>query len=186
MSRRGYTTKPCPICGNTTERPQNKLCKDCEKLILLGKDFLKLQEDLKNQTHVPAYIGTWSRRFYLNKTHFSLDEKLYELLHELVFLISKPMPDEYDRYDFYSNSKMYAYNHPKKEEIKIFEIDREEPGKHIIFNNKRKAEILNELKNTIEKALLEVEKSGIEYGKNILMQMHKGDITVKDFDDNIL
>jgi hypothetical protein len=189
MSRRGFTIKPCPGCGSTNERPQNKVCDNCEKLILLGKDYLKMQEDLKNnKDNIPAYIDTWgSNAFYLKKAHFDLEdrlgEKLGKLLQELALLISIPMPNEYTKFSLYPDSKMHAYNYPKKEEIKIFETRNGAQAKHIMFDNKRKADILNELRDTIEKALEEVEKAGIEYGKNVLLQLNKGDITLKDFEE---
>lgn len=48
MSKTGFTTLPCPGCGQKNERKRDSVCPDCLEMIQTGKEHVKLYNELKS------------------------------------------------------------------------------------------------------------------------------------------
>lgn len=66
MNRRGWTTKPCPVCGGRTGRPTGRVCSECQSVYDDGKRLQNAFKQTENKilvTHSKIYH--WISRPYI-------------------------------------------------------------------------------------------------------------------------
>ncbi len=193
MARKGYTKAPCPGChrDNHKERKKDEVCFDCLELIEQGKHFNEVYEDFKTRTYmIEACVpDNWSRPYYhVYKSRAGSDiyESISKKIVELAIAVSLPRPTNINSGYSYSYSYHFA---------EVLRRENRSRGKNKIFKKssgdnqwqqdrvfeKKIYELISELDNLIREGVQAVEIGSIEYGKNCLVLLNNGEITLDEF-----
>ena len=190
MARKGYTTSPCHGCGSKQERKKDTLCADCLELMEQGKEWADAYNKAPGEEiEIPM---SWYKPYdmtYRVNTWSKESEKIGEAMSDLARELSFRQPTRYYKYNNirYGDKivKDFGY-HQNSAENRLFESSACRSG----FDHRAKvkmlpevAEILDRLDRAIRTVITEREKLAIEYGKNALLMLNSGQITMKDFEE---
>jgi len=175
--------EPCPGCkkpGNENSRDsKNSLCWSCDKIYKLG------QAKDKELSEEYVRVTSWPN----NMASFNFDDRsLGNFLGRFLKIMDNPNAkyEETIRQPFHKHNIHGSRSHiiPKKlveplteffEEMNKFVYDLKEESENI---PKKAREAVQEEKDRIY-------NEGIDKGRDLLMQLNGGDITQKDFEDNL-
>lgn len=194
MPKAGYTEKPCPGCGEEILRKKDSVCPNCHALLETAREHKKLYEELKvkdGMIECKIPFGWDVPRFYTMRSnqHNESLKPLGEILAKLSRLVSVPKGKRvhYSYMSYLDNRLMYEQEGDQEWGEKLPVIYKTDSGKwkfqgdvvmpEQIFN------CLNELSEAIEEAISGTEKSAVEYGKNALLMLQNGHITMKEFNE---
>ena len=196
MAKTGFTNLPCPGCGKKNERKADSVCPDCLGLLEDGRSHRKLYEELKAQKKMiecQVPFGWDVPRFSTFRTNQHNDslEPLGKCLAKLSQLVCVP-----DGHDVGYGYMRYLGNRPSYSikdgdaggyDLPVVYIEKRPGGKNK-YNGQGKAimpkaifDCLFELSEAIETAIAETEKSAAEYGKNALLMLNDGHLTMEEF-----
>lgn len=189
----GLTRKPCHGCGKAKEwHPMGELCEKCKSKMQIAEDYIAFQEELKQDPEIISVDvpDEWSSPSFFAKRSEVIGNTDYktigEIFKELVNAVSLSSIPTY-RFEIwqgiYTGHKAKYYN--EKAEIKILHQKECNYGNYefskTVFLDKKVAEIIEKLFTEVKKELLKRETAGYEYGKNLLMQLNDGKITLDEF-----
>ena len=187
MAKKGYTNKPCIGCGAKGERRKDALCYECLGLLETGKMHNKLYCDLSlNPDIIEISIPkSWcTPRFYANRS--SIRSDYFDKIGKILAILSQRLSMHNNKHPAWSyrcyleNRLDFADGSAKRNAPIIFQKKAYDWQKGAIIP-KDIFELLTELHNSIVAVLDDVEEKGVSYGKNALMQLSNGDITIDEF-----
>ncbi len=198
MPRPGFTSKPCPGCGERNERKKDSVCPNCLGLLHTAKKHKELYEKLAaEETFIECQVpyGWGGPSFYLPKTSLGNDQlkQLSECLKNLSRLCSIPYGYKvgYGYMQYLINSASYSYDSglARDRDLPVVFIAEKSPGKPYKWDWQGKGvmpkeifDCLNELETTMQSVLKSIESQAIEYGKNALLMLNSGQMTLEDFE----
>jgi len=177
------TYKPCPVCGEEGHRDVGMPCGGCLNLMEDGRKYRKsIEREMKKKENLVVVCPTnWcAPRTYLKGLYqlYQRDlggEIIGKCLRDLALKLS-------------TESNLYPSKNPKFHLYK----KRHKKGDHNIndpFNwrearimDKRVAGLLHRLFFAIDRTMELVRNEAVAYGKNILIQLTEGKITLDEFD----
>lgn len=194
MAKAGFTTLPCPGCGERNERKKDSVCPKCHEFIETGKkfreDYLKKAND---ETYIETLIPTeWEYVKYsairVNQ-HSEIYRNLGEKMKELVDLLSikKGRKPTYGYMSYLENRLVFEDIYKYTGNQRAIFISEKQYKNRYQFNAdailpKSVFEKLEEINELITKAISETQDKGIEYGRNLLFQLNNGHISMDDFE----
>ena len=195
MSKTGFTTLPCPGCGQKNERKRDSVCPDCLEMIQTGKEHVKLYNELKSdkdmvECQVPfGWDGPRFHTFRTNQHNESL-EPLGKILTEISQLVCVPAHQKihYGYMRYLENRPSFSVDDGGYggRELPVVFVKQGE-GKSE-FHHQGKAvmpkkifDALCRLTKAIEFAIAESEKGAVEYGKNALLMLNDGKLRMDEF-----
>jgi len=190
----GLTRKPCHGCGKAEGwHPTGELCNKCKSKMQIADDYIAFQEKLKKDPKIIAanVPDSWcSPSFYVKRSEARKNadsETIGKIFKELVYAVSLSSIPTYSFEVWqgkYTGQKS-KYNNEKAEIKMINQGKNYNYGNYdfskTVFLDKIVAEIIERLFAEVKKELLKRETAGFEYGKNLLMQLNDGKITLKEF-----
>ena len=199
MAKAGYTETPCPGCGENNLRKKDSVCPECFGLIETGKMHLKLFKNTIAEGEAVEVVIPWSwekPRYSVYKTnpHSEHTDLLGELMKELAEKLSISEGFRADNsYMHYIDNKLVfrpigSYVNEKRADLKIYKDpnNKRDTGYHFEKNalmRKDDFDLLQKLHFTLELLLEETETKAVEYGKNALIMLNNGDITLSEFEE---
>lgn len=170
--------QPCPGCGTPgtvkARTGKNDLCEDCKRLLQIGKEAKKFEEAVSySMLHVEWY-SFWRR---------DLDEVMREFLKEISNEQARPDGGNV----FLTRSGGGAGDHYKIPTIIAV------PLKKMLTSISDIGRQFYEYENGLEKANEEklneernkIFNEGVEYGRNLLFQLNRGELTAADISKEI-
>lgn len=167
------TKEPCPLCKESHwNRDRNKLCGNCLTEI---EQLRKFQQDtIKARGERKIYWANSSPSFFNDESHFDEGRALPDRFRELVFILGEPIPS-----GIYPDRYKYRLL-PKREKQKNYS---ELAADQLMSFRPEVAEALQKLYERIEINLGLTHSDGINEGKNILLQLAKGEMSVKQLQE---
>jgi hypothetical protein len=163
------TKDPCPLCKESHwNRDRNKLCGNClleiERLRKFEQDTIKARDPMKL-----FWVNTYPS-FFNDESHFDEGRALPDRFTELVFLLGQPAPTDIcqDRYKYPLLPKPEGRNHSDLAADRLLSFKPEV------------ADAIQKLYERIEINLGLTHSDGVNEGKNILLQLARGEMSVKE------
>lgn len=170
--------QPCPGCGTPgtikARTGKNDLCEDCKRLLQIGKEAKKFEEAVSYSIfHVTRYA------FWRN----DLDEAVFEFLKEISNESASPRGPSFHLFrDGVISPRTYRIPTLIAEPLEKFLNCIADIGRQFYRYEDKLAEeneeILNEERNKIF-------NEGVEYGRNLLFQLNRGELTAADISKEI-
>lgn len=180
-----YTGKEvCHGCGKTGEEAprysKTKLCTICVEYLTLGKE---LKPEFRREDYAQVQARWHSLQFYNQKHNGELVEtaiyKLMDLLHRNV---SYKHSIELTKPDAITTSKRVVMRAEYAEALKILadalQLQQYEIRELFDDIEKQRTEVIRKKRNKIY-------NDGVNYGKSLLIQLNKGEISLTDLDKDI-
>lgn len=190
MPRPGYTTKPCHGCGSTKEHKKETLCMDCQALLKIAEmhkeKYVRLvNDDEFEELNIPY---NWEQPSYYTKRQNLARNLKYKRVGEILKELAEELSLEKGILPIY-----YTYYHSELQFTpedtvgldggnleNIYGKKRYEYKKNAVMHKKTRA-LLEELHECITDSLEEVENSSVEFGKNAMLMLNAGKITLEEF-----
>ncbi len=182
MARRGYTNKECPGCKGTETRRATDICPTCLGLIETGRQYRERYKALKNTDGLVAVKtpDNWCKPYYQTIHSHEKAEALSETIVKLAKTLSLPAPVETSHsYRYHLENRLdYQFVYFGKVEEKLFRQNFEwnEPR---IFEQEI-LDLLNTLDQLIKDHIQFVYDQGLETGKQALIMLNAGKITLDE------
>lgn len=188
VSDRLKYTGPAPCAGCSipgTEVPRtgkDNLCQKCKELLILGRE---LQKDFKEKDYMMACV-TWYKLEFYNSKHGGSDidsafHKIFRLLHRRGL----------DYHNSINLTKIEATTHHENyvmrtEYANAFKelIDALATQQNMLRDEFKEVEKLKE--QVVKKERNKIYNQGLKDGRNLLLQLNKGQITLEDFEKDII
>lgn len=197
MNRKGFTTDKCPGCGETEERKKDSVCPKCMERLETAKRLEERYEELKKEPFmVECMVPTgWDVPRFFTSRCGNRDESLNDLgklLQKLSQLCAVPSGYKlnYGYMQHLMNSPYFSldeqgWNNDKLPVVFKTDEDREKnwkfEGKALM--PKEIFETLTALVKSIETSLKTTEDQSIEFGKNALLMLNSGKISMLEFSE---
>lgn len=193
MARKGFTIKPCPGCGSTMERRAEEVCVDCLGLMEIGRYHKKLYKDLRvldDVIELKIPEGWDAPRYYPYRAGISRDDKHKEIGVILAEIARKVSMKKGVRvqwgYAQHLCNKLY-FDSINEDALPVIYKTRDKLPKKS-YNQQYDAIIQRDLFELLEKLhyliigyVAEVEKQSVAFGKNVLLMLNAGEITMDEF-----
>jgi len=166
------TKEPCPLCKESHwNRDRNKLCDNCLTEI---ERFRKFEQDtIKARGPMKLYWANSGPSFFNDESSFDEGRALPDRFRELVFLLGEPKPtDVYE--DRYKYPLLPTYKNGRVNHTSDLAADQ------LLSFKPEVAEALQKLYERIEINLGLTHSDGVNEGKNILLQLARGEMSVKE------
>ena len=192
----GFTNSECPGCGKKNERKKDSVCPECLEMLATGRAHVKLYNELKMDKSIiecQAPFGWDSPRFSTFRTnqHNPSLEPVGKILAELSRLVSVPAQQQicYGYMQYLGNRATFSVHdgHAVGYDLPVVFIEKRPGGKNKfdgqgkVVMPKKIFDCLNKLEKAIDNAIEESERGAVEYGKNALIMLNDGKITMEDF-----
>jgi len=187
VSRRGYTSKPCPGCGRSKERKPEEVCEDCKALIAQAKAHnewaAKLTDTETELVRVPEEHNTHAYpQFYMGSPRSgrtSRDDgprrQISNLLARLINQISEPV-----RNSVWGTGAAILSNAEGPFNQRGWSRNWEN-ARHLRTMPKATAQTIRDLYDAVANALVETHELSKRDGRNLLFGLAEGDVSVNDF-----
>lgn len=195
----GYTCKPCHGCGSTKEHKIGEVCAECLTLFEIAKlhkeNYIKLVSD---EDFVEIKVPySWERPQYFTKRSMIgnvKDNLKYERVGEILRELSEELSFEKGLMPV-----MYTYHGHLQFQPHGGSLDASGGKLDTIYGKKSTAYgdshhktavmpknvriLLDELHLCIRDSLLEVEEQSVAFGKNAMLMLNAGHLTLNEFED---
>jgi len=187
MGKRG-TRKPCHGCGGTEWRRVDEICSSCKSLLRDGELYRELEKKhAESHEYLRVEIpDNWCKPVYYSIRHWnglgenevgSLLKELAALLVECPVKMHRWWNDNGTEYESLDCSVKKLVMFKRKQRFERWEHSR------TVYMRRDMAIILHKLHLAIEKTMAEMCRRGEAYGKNMLVQLAKGELSVKEYNE---
>jgi hypothetical protein len=173
---RGFTRKPCPVCGNPEYRPANQLCRECQTTYNIGKRVEEAQQSRPPGTIVVTQpeASHWMSRPYLfgiPGTASLLSEAWFELTNSV---LDPALPE----------AEAVPLVTDKTDKTDGWGLKNSSRGKDFTVRA-RTRDAINRLDTIIRIALEVAFHEGEAKGLSLMRQLSTGALSTADYDDRI-
>lgn len=163
------TRKPCPGCGvRHSSRSADKVCYSCEALLEEARGHRQEERGGKKRPYYYTSVARWMK--YYGATHLEFDRvrELQACMRDLVCAIVEK-----------SSGKAFDYG----EVPPLFSVgfDQGQYGMEIGLFDPKVAVALDRFDLFLRKLLTDVSYAGEDHGRDLLMQLNDGSLSMDDF-----
>lgn len=199
---RGYTYDPCPGCKREEHRPKDELCLACRHELERARELLKdFERKRATGAAVPFILRERVSYYNLGPSRHGFGDRLRDAVRVLLARVTTPASDETPRKDPSKPIERRKTWSPSGREI---EVDYEEwpfflasdegisrtyesaGERALVLADPITREAVSELDLAIRETVAEAYKAGKEDGRNILLGLASGDVTIDEFDSATL
>lgn len=169
------TYKSCHGCGETGWKPVNSLCKRCEADLRAGQAVKAVDEEKLGGRLVFRLTPTWPP-VYCPGLGYERSKALGEafaVLARAVFPLLKSRKEPYG-----SGVKPFPPTSERRHYTTTYE-----DGAVLVTAKKKTADALLKVDTLVREALFAVQEDGKRDGQNLLLQLARGEMTVKQLSD---
>lgn len=165
-TKKGYTRKPCPGCGESSYREVNSVCVSCEQAL---KQYWKVNEAIKEQNSNLIYVG------YAPAAHWNS------------YIHAQGKDEEGERYGsiirdrFFNMLELLATPSMVHATPEFTLMGKTESGTKTVLLPRPLAEAIKNLWDILRPAFKAEYETGKKDGKNLLMGLAKGEISPNDW-----
>ncbi len=168
------TYKPCHGCGSTGWKSVNTLCEPCQGLIRAG-EAMKQEEEAKLEKGFVFRLSKEWPGIYSPGMDLGARRLLEKAFEELARAVLKPLKSKKGPY---SDGVIELPEHGPKVHYCSYER-----GATLWAGTKRAAKALTDLDRQIRVNLLLAHEDGKKEGSDLLMQLAKGEVTIRELTD---
>ncbi len=178
--------QPCAGCGKSGEdKPRaskDELCEDCKTHIIIGRE---LKKDLRDKDYILASAQWYKLEFYNSKIG---GEEISQAFNKLFDLLERPGLPWYDRIELVKREGVTScrsmvmrtdYALAIKALVDALQKQQSAYRKGMEQIEKDRADVIKKTKNKLF-------NDGVKYGRSLLVQLNKGEITLADFEKEII
>lgn len=180
---RGRTYDPCHCCGNSTLRPKDRICDECQRTFNFAKDREKELATLTDQAPLPYYVK--ERYYALPYLRRGGDpgRDVQEAFHDLSVLVSSVTQDSPPLIPA-TKREPCASRDPK---FALWEFEASEHRQHewecVRAFSPPIAAAIRVAYSAVRAAVEYAYKDGHDDGRRLLMQLAAGEITADNFNE---
>ncbi len=173
----------CNISGESQPRnSKNSLCDNCENNLLLGKE---LKSDFKPEDYTNV-ATTWYKLEFFNSKHHGAD--IEKSFYALMDLLNRNVPARGGRIELNQMEATTAakrvimrkeYAIAIKSLVDVLQLQQADLRKNLADIELQRKEVIKNERNKIY-------AEGVDYGKSLLIRLNNGEITMTDFEKDII
>ena len=174
-----YKQRACPGCGNESELPPQRLCFSCQDKMREADILIKERKSISNLEKYNLNIlpisysgvdGSSHNPHYLVRKNYLDDDRRFEdIFKDLIVSVAREPIDE----------------HPPTKTLFNFSYQTSVQAPAIVLSVDSAKYIL-ELYKYVDKIIQEIYNHGLKHGKNLLIGLNKGTVSMDDFENNKL
>lgn len=202
MARAGRTRKPCPGCGGTYDRPVDKVCEVCERLLRQSHELeewaLEIKAGNNDQELVvvaPPHVWHWWPQLYMGSPrgmeHYgSAHERLEQVIAKLAVAVSQPVDSTKSTFNRLSYTKTGEKGPGSLTTKRFSELSGYghvwgSTSHHRVIR-REVANLIRELYESVAEALIETYDGALKDGHDLILELAAGRLTIDKLNEATL